>query len=107
MALKAPFASSARAIRIDGDERASCKLEFRDVLDEATTKLVARNERFMDDGRADAAVLVVVQVAPADSDCRHVDEGLARLAFAQIEWGDPPSLAQCKRTASIMGLYRI
>jgi hypothetical protein len=45
--LKAPFASSARAVRIDGNERAPCKPEFRDVLDKATTKLVARNERVM------------------------------------------------------------
>src|SRR6516225_9049060 len=89
MTLEAPYASSARATRIDGDERASCKLQFRDDLEEATTKLVARNERVMDDGRTDAAVLIVVQVAPADSDCRHVDEGLLRPAFAQIEWDDP------------------
>jgi hypothetical protein len=86
--LEAPFASSASAVRIDG-ERTSPEPEFRDVLDEVTTKLVARNERVMDDGRGDAAVLIVVQVAPADSDCRHVDEDLVRPAFAQIEWGDP------------------
>jgi hypothetical protein len=34
------------------------------------------NERLMDDGGADAAVLVVVQVAPAYPSRRDVDEGL-------------------------------
>jgi hypothetical protein len=54
----------------------------------------------MDDGRADAAVLVVVQVAPADSDCRHVDEGLVRPAFAQIEWGGPARSQEVQDPAS-------
>ena len=89
MTLKAPFASSAKAIRIDGDERAPCKSELRYIFAEAAPKLMARNERLMDDGGPDAAVLVVVQVAPADSDRRDLDQSLVGPAFAWIDWRDP------------------
>jgi hypothetical protein len=50
---------------------------------------MARNEWLMDDGGPDAAVLVVVQVAPADSNRRDLDEGLVEPAFAEIDWRDP------------------
>ena len=46
------------------------------------------NERLTDHGGADAAILVVVQVAPAYSNRRYLDERLAGTSIAQIDRSD-------------------
>lgn len=61
-----------------------CRVRLR-----APTKLVTGNERLTDDGGADAAVLIVVQVAPAYPNRRDVDEGLVGPAVTQIDRRDP------------------
>ena len=60
------------------------------------------NERLTDDGGADAAILVVVQVAPAYPNRRDVDEGLVGPAFAQIDRSDADIPRSGKKTASFM-----
>jgi hypothetical protein len=51
----------------------------------------------MDDGRADAVVNAVAQIAPAESHCRDVDQDLVRTAFPQIESGDPCIAVRARR----------
>ena len=90
--LEAPFASSARSIWIDSNERASPKPKSWNVLAEAAAKFMAWNERLMDYGRADATVPIVVQVAPAYSNRRYLDEGLVRPKHAR-----PASMTGARR----------
>jgi hypothetical protein len=78
VALEAPFAMAAGAVRVDGDQRAAFKPEFGDVLGEVAAEFVARHEAVADFRGADGAVLVVMEVAAADPDRGDVDQSLAR-----------------------------
>ena len=86
MALTAPLAMSAGLVRIDCDELTAPQAELLDVVAEIAAELVAGHERRLDDGRADAAVLVVVQIAAADADRGDVDQDLAFAPLPQIKW---------------------
>jgi hypothetical protein len=97
-----PFASPARAVRIDGDERAPLESQFRQVLAEAAAKLMTRSEGLMDDGRPDAAILVVVQVAPAYSNRRYVDEVSSGPPSRKLIGATRTSRDLCTKTASFM-----
>ena len=84
VARPALLAMAAGLIGIDGDERPAPKPLILEILRQPAREFMTGDERLGDDGRADATVLVVVQVAPAQSNGRDVDEGLAGAGFAQI-----------------------
>ena len=89
MARPAPFAMAASLGRVDRDQAAGREAELLYVLAEVAAELVARHEGRLDHRAADAAVLVIVQVAAADSDRGDFNQHLARTPLSQVEGRDP------------------
>lgn len=81
MARTTPLAMPAGLGRIDSDKLVAPQAAILDAVAEAAAKLVAGHEWRLDDGRADAAVLVVVKVAAADANRGDVDEDLVLAPF--------------------------
>jgi hypothetical protein len=89
MALAAPIAVATGLVRIDRDQGALRETEFGDVVAEIAPEFMARDERLEYLSAADAAVLVIVEIAPTEADGGHVQQCLARGALAEIEAGNP------------------
>ncbi len=73
----APFAVTARNSRLDGDAGADSRLcNSRAVRDDSTGGFVSEREGIRDDAVADASVLVVMDIRPADTHRVRADENL-------------------------------
>jgi hypothetical protein len=77
IATLAPFAVTARDSRFDGDTRADSRLcDSRTVRDDGAGGFVSERKRVRDDAIADAPVLIVVDIRPADTNRACADKDL-------------------------------
>ena len=89
MALAAPIAMAAGFVGIDRDQRAPLEPQLLGVLTEITAELVPGNERLPYLGRADAAILVIVQIASAEADGGDFEQRLAAPPVPEVERRNP------------------
>ena len=88
MPAPAMLAMPAGLIGIDRDQRSASQTESRQVLRQPAAEFMARHEGRRDHGRADATVLVIMQVAAAEPHGRDVEQRFARCPLAQVERRD-------------------
>jgi hypothetical protein len=74
-------------VRVDCNEIAALQALPGQVACEPAAELVTWNEGLPDRRSADASVLVVMEVAAAESDSCDLEQDLARLPFPKIEGG--------------------
>ena len=74
--------SAASLVGIDRDKRAARQAEVGKRLAQVAAELVTRHERLLDHRRADAAILVIMQVGTAEADRRHIQQHLVRAPLA-------------------------
>src|SRR6202453_744250 len=89
MTLAAPVAMAAGFVGIDGDERAALEPQLLGVFTEVTAELVPGNERLPYLGRADAAILVIVQIASAQPDRGDFKQRFAAPPVPEVERRNP------------------
>jgi hypothetical protein len=89
VAFAAPGAVSASLVGIDRNETSAGKIMILEILAQIPRELVAGDKRRLNDGRANASVLVVVQVTAAKPHCGDVEQDLAALPLEQVERRDP------------------
>ena len=88
MSRAAVLAMTAGLIGIDSDERAASQAERGQILSQPAAELMPRHEGRRDHRRADAAILVIVQVAAAKPDGGDVDQRFTGRSLSQIEGRD-------------------
>ena len=82
-------AGAAGIVGIHRHQRAPFQTARGKIFGQIGAELMARHKRLSDRRGADAAILVVMQVAAAEANRRDIYQNLARCAFAQIEGCDP------------------
>src|SRR5215207_3323342 len=83
----AMLATAASMVGVDSDERAARQPAILEILGQPTSELVSGNEWLINCRSPNPPVLVVVEIAAAEPNCRDIEKRLAGPAFPKIVRG--------------------